>query len=217
MKEKMTEQMEKWGGEFGEKYTDRNILSPDELDEMIRSNIGISRTEQIEEFLSGLKLNNFLEVGCNIGNQLLLMEKKGFNNLYGIELGRYAVEKSKDKTRGKEIDIICGSAFDIPFKDAYFDLVFTSGVLIHIAPSDIDKAINEIYRCSNKYIWCSEYFSEDYTKVNYRGENGLLWKTDFLKLFLDKFPDLELVKEKKYPYLKDKNLIDQVFIIKKIK
>ena len=212
---KMTKQMEEWAGKFGEEYTNRNVMSPDEFEKLLRSRIGFSRTEQIDEFLSDLELDNILEVGSSVGNQLLLLQKKGFKNLYGIELNRYAVEKSKERTKGKGIDIIQGSAFDIPFKDAYFDL-FTSGVLIHISPQDINDVLDEIYRCSKRYIWGSEYFSEDYIKVDYRGHNELLWKTNFAKLYLDRFPDLQLVKERKYPYLEDKKLVDQVFLLKKI-
>lgn len=47
------------------------------------------------------------------------------------------------------INIIRGTADDIPFRDGYFDLVFTSGVLIHINPQSIGKVLREIYRCSN--------------------------------------------------------------------
>jgi len=219
MRGKMTKQMEEWAGKFGEEYTDRNYMSPDEFDKLCLSRIGVSRTKQIYEFLSGLKLNSILEIGCNVGNQLLLLQKSFFKtckNLYGIELDRYAVEKSKERTKGKGIEIIQGSAFNSPFKDAYFDLVFTSGVLIHISPKDINEALDEIHRCSRKYIWGSEYFSEEYAKVHYRGHNDLLWKTNFVKLYFDRFQDLKLVKEKKYPYPRDKKLVDQVFLLKKI-
>jgi len=209
-----TKQEKEWSGKFGKEYTDRNLMSLDEFDNLLRGRIGFSRTEQIDEFLSDLKLNNILEVGCNVGNQLLLLQKKGFKNLYGIELNRYAVEKSKERTKG--IDIIQGSAFNIPFKDSYFDLVFTSGVLIHISPRDINDVLDEIHRCSKKYIWGSEYFSEDYIEINYREHNELLWKTNFAKLYLDRFPNLQLSKERRYPYLEDKKLIDQVFLLKKI-
>lgn len=213
---KMSEQMKEWAEKFGEEYTDRNMTTPDELDKLLRSRIGFSRTEQIDEFLSDLELDNILEVGSNVGNQLLLLQKEGFKNLYGIELNRYAVEKSKERTKGKGIDIIQGSAFDIPFKDVYFDLVFTSGVLIHIPPKDINDVLDEIYRCSKRYIWGSEYFSEEYIKVDYRGHNELLWKTNFAKLYLNRFPDLKLIKERRYPYLEDRKLVDQVFLLKKI-
>ena len=209
----MTEQIKEWTGKFGEEYTDRNTLNLVELDELSHNKTGFSRTEQINEFLSDLGLNNILEVGSNVGNQLLLLQKNGFKNLNGIEINWYAVEKAKERT--KEINIIQGSAFDIPFKDAYFDLIFTSGVLIHISPQDINRVLDEIYRCSKKYIWGSEYFATEYVQVDYRGHNELLWKTNFAELYLDRFPDLQLVKEKKYPYLEDEKLVDQVFLLKK--
>ena len=209
----MTEQIKEWTGKFGEEYTDRNTLNLVELDELSHNKTGFSRTEQINEFLSDLGLNNILEVGSNVGNQLLLLQKNGFKNLNGIEINWYAVEKAKERT--KEINIIQGSAFDIPFKDAYFDLIFTSGVLIHISPQDINRVLDEIYRCSKKYIWGSEYFATEYTQVDYRGHDELLWKTNFAELYLDRFPNLQLVKEKKYPYLEDEKLVDQVFLLKK--
>ena len=31
---KMTKQMEEWAGKFGEEYTDRNLMSLDELDQL---------------------------------------------------------------------------------------------------------------------------------------------------------------------------------------
>lgn len=209
----MTEQIKEWTGKFGEEYTDRNTLNLVELDELSHNKTGFSRTEQINEFLSDLGLNNILEVGSNVGNQLLLLQKNGFKNLNGIEINWYAVEKAKERT--KEINIIQGSAFDIPFKDAYFDLIFTSGVLIHISPQDINRVLDEIYRCSKKYIWGSEYFATEYTQVDYRGHDELLWKTNFAELYLDRFPNLQLVKEKKYSYLEDEKLVDQVFLLKK--
>jgi len=143
---------------------------------------------------------------------LLLLQKMGFENLYGIEIGSYAVQRSKANTSG--INIIQASAFDIPFKDGFFDLVFTSGVLIHIAPSDIQKALAEIHRCTNGYIWGFEYYADTYTEVTYREHESLLWKTDFAKLYLDLFDGLVLVGEKRVKYLKDDN-IDSMFLIKK--
>lgn len=96
----------------------------------------------------------------------------GFNDLYGVEINSYAVEFLKAKSKG--INIVHNSAFDIPFKDGYFDLVFTSGVLIHIHPKNIRKALREIHRCARKYIWGYEYYSGHYTEVPYRRQSGLL-------------------------------------------
>lgn len=210
-----TQEEEVWSGKFGKEYTDRNLMSPDELDRQCVDKYGISRTELNEEFLGYLDIDRILEAGCNVGNQLLLLKEMGHTNLWGIEVQDHAVEIARKRTSG--INIAKGSAFDIPYKDDFFALVFTSGLLIHILPDDIDKALDEIYRCTNRYILGFEYYSPDgYQMINYRGKDNLLWKTDFAKLFMDRFPDLELVKESKYSYLKDVNLVDQAFLLKKV-
>jgi pseudaminic acid biosynthesis-associated methylase len=137
----------------------------------------------------------------------------GFVNLYGIELQSYAVELSKART--KRINIIEGSAFDIPYKDGYFDLVFTSGVLIHINPSDIVWALREILRCTREYIWGFEYYADEHTEITYRGHKELLWKADYAKLYLQQFEDLKIAKEERLKYL-DSDNIDTMFLLKKI-
>ena len=144
---KETKQLKAWRGKFGEDYTDRNSLKLKDVDGHYLKNYGITRTELNKEFLNNLNRSiKILEVGANIGNQLLFLQKLGFSNLYGIEINKKTVEFSKKNTKG--INIIEGSALDVPFKDNYFDLVFTSGVLIHISPQDIKTAMKEIYRCT---------------------------------------------------------------------
>jgi pseudaminic acid biosynthesis-associated methylase len=208
-----TEQMEEWAGQFGEEYTDRNDLSLDDMEALYSKNYGQTRTELNERFLKGVDRSiRVLEVGSNIGNQLACLQKMGFSNLYGIELQSYAVELSKSRTR--RINIIEGSAFDIPYKDAYFGLVFTSGVLIHIAPSHIETAMKEIHRCTNKYIWGLEYYADTYTEIPYRGHKNLLWKADFAGMYLDKFDDLELVRQERLEYLDNDN-VDMMFLLEK--
>lgn len=210
---KITEQMEKWAGEFGREYTDRNALSLEEMEALYKKNYGMTRTELNERFLKEMdRTIRILEVGSNIGNQLLCLQRVGFRNLYGVELQNYAVEFSKSRTRN--INIIEGSAFDIPYKNGYFDLVFTAGVLIHINPSDIALVIREIYRCTRKYIWGFEYYADKYTEIPYRGQRNLLWKADFAKLYLNQFGDLELVKEEHLKYLDNDN-VDTMFLFRK--
>jgi len=209
----VTDQMEKWVGEFGREYTDRNALSLEEMEALYKRNYGVTRTELNEKFLKGMdRTIRILEVGSNIGNQLLCLQRMGFSNLYGIEPQRYAVELAK--SRAVNINIIEGSAFDIPFKDGYFNLVFTAGVLIHINPSDITLVIKEIHRCAREYIWGFEYFEKTYTEIPYRGQRNLLWKADFVRLYLDQFKDLEIVREEHLKYLENDNM-DAMFLIRK--
>lgn len=210
----LTNQLKIWRGDFGKAYTKRNALTIRELNNMYKKMYGLSRTDLNRLFLGKISRSiKILEVGSNIGNQLILLQRMGFKHLFGIEPQRYAVEFSKKRTKG--INIIEGNAFDIPFKDGYFDLVFTSGVLIHISPRDIKKTLREIYRCSNKYIWGYEYYSPNYEEVTYRGKKGLLWKADFLKMYLKLFPDLKVVKVKHLRYISEKDKIDIMFLLKK--
>jgi pseudaminic acid biosynthesis-associated methylase len=210
-----SKQLKEWTNSFGKQYIHRNNFSLNDLNESYKEKYGLTRTEINKMFLNGINRDiKILEVGSNVGNQLICLQDMGFNNLYGIEPQPYAVEILKKKT--ENINIIKGSAFDIPFKDGYFDVVFTSGVLIHISPLDIKKALKEIYRCSKRYIWGFEYYSNKYEGIRYRGKTNLLWKANFSQIYLDSFKGLKLVKEKKIKYLQDDN-IDTMFFIEKEK
>lgn len=210
---KTTKQMSSWSGDFGKEYTERNMQTVEEMEEMYRKNFGKSRTEINSSMIGPLDRSlKVLEVGSNIGNQLLCLQNMGFKDLYGIEIQKDAVEICKNRTQ--YINVIQASAFDIPYKDKYFDLVFTAGVLIHISPKDIKDVISEIYRVSRKYIWGMEYFAPEYTEVEYRGNKDLLWKTDFAKLYLDTFKDLKLVKEQKFKYAGSDN-VDTMYLLEK--
>ena len=112
----MTEQINKWKSEFGDEYIQRNLFKPEEIDNLYLSRYGISRISMNEMFLNFLDRNvKILEVGTNIGLQLNLLSKVGFQNLYGIEVNPFAIKTSQGLNEGLPIYIIEASAFDIPF------------------------------------------------------------------------------------------------------
>lgn len=208
-----TAQARVWQGDFGRAYTDRNTLEMAELDALWSRNYGVSRSAINEIFLEGIpKSATFLEVGCNVGNQLLLLQAQGYTQLTGIDLQSYALASAR--SRLKDVGLEQGSALALPFEDGAFDVVLTSGVLIHIAPDDLPQAMKEIHRCARHYIWGAEYFSSELTAVNYRGNAGLLWKMNYAKQYLELFDDLELAKEQRLQYLENDN-VDTVFLLKK--
>lgn len=208
-----TAQLQTWSGEFGREYTERNYLTLEKLDDLYTKNYGCTKKHLNEHFLAGISRDaRILEVGCNVGNQLLLLQEMGFQNLYGIEIQEYAVKKARLRLPHAEIQQ--ASAFNIPYPAECFDLVVTAGVLIHIAPSDISQALSEIHRCSSKYIWGHEYFSKNMTEVGYRGHEALLWKASYSDLYLKQFKDIELIKQEFLPYLENSN-VDCVFLMKK--
>jgi pseudaminic acid biosynthesis-associated methylase len=208
-----TQQAVVWTTDFGREYTDRNTLDPCALDELCLKNYGISRRQINENSLRGIaKTDSFLEVGCNTGNQLLLLREMGYQNLSGVELQPYALEIARRRIPNASLKR--GSALYLGQPDSAFDVVFTSGVLIHIAPDDLPRAMDEIHRCAKSYIWGLEYFSEEVTEVRYRGRDGLLWKMDYARRYLERFADLELVRQQKLPYRENAN-IDAAFLLRK--
>lgn len=207
-------QTKHWMGEFGREYTDRNALSLGELEAMYKQRYGFERSHLNHMFLGSMKPSiSILEVGSNVGDQLRLLQRMGFARLYGIELQRYAAELSKLRTN--DIELVQGTVFRIPCRTGIFDLVFTSGLLIHINPSDITHAMQEIHRCSRKYIWGFEYHADKYSEATYRGHKDLLWKADFAKMYLDQFKDLQLVKEMCLKNTDNPDNVDSMFLLAK--
>lgn len=210
---KKTRQETFWESSFGTKYTERNTFTPKQLDALNKKRLGITRTALNRAFLKALPIHSILEVGSNVGNQLRLLQKMGYHNLYGIEINEHAVKRAKHVTNN--INILHGSAFDLPFKDNYFDLVLTAGVLIHISPKNLKKAMQEIYRVSKKYIWGYEYYSSKTERITYRGNKDRLWKADYSKLYRTFFPKLKLVKEQRLSYRDGSGSVDTMFLLKK--
>jgi pseudaminic acid biosynthesis-associated methylase len=176
-----TEQLKKWSGEFGERYTDRNEVDWRE------------RVPGFREIFSGLTPGRVLEIGCNRGHNLVaLADLFPSANVVGIEPNPYAISKARQAS--PKVGVLQASAFDLPFKDGWADLAFTCGVLIHIALPDLRAAMAEIHRVSCRWIMCSEYFATEETTIPYRGHDDLLWKRDFGQHWLDWFPDLRLVR-----------------------
>jgi len=180
---KDTEQLDFWKGKFGEDYMGRNDLSKENVNDAERV---------FKRILGDLNLSSILEVGSNIGINLL-----GIRRALGADVKLYAVEPYKSAfdqlIKTSEINLEQGfncDGFKIPLPDNSVDLVFTNGVLIHIAPDDLKAVMSEIVRVSRKYILCTEYFSREPIDISYRENKNVLFKRDFGKYYLDNFPEL---------------------------
>jgi len=213
----LTQQENFWTGNFGREYTDRNSRHLDEWNDFYRRTWGHSKLEMNADFLADLAREaRILEVGCNTGMQLRGLQEAGFENLYGVEVQPYAVERAKEFTQ--HVNVVQGSGFDLPFKDEFFDVVCTNGVLIHIAPDDLPRLMSEMVRCSRRYIWGFEYYASETTGINYRGNEGFAWKSDFARLFLAQFPELRLIKQKLYSYVleTERGNQDVMYLLEKV-
>lgn len=217
---KTTRQLEMWQSDFGKAYTDRNPQSGEEMDSALGAYYaGVKKSDLFRRFLSEERFpsGRVLEVGCNVGAQLEILQRVNPRlELYGIEPQTYALELARKK--GSGVRYFHGTAFDIQFDSNFFDVVMTTGLLIHIHPVDLPEALAEIYRCSRRYIFLHEYFSEKPCQIQYNGHDGLLWKMDYTERYLEQFPGLAVVDllYLRYPDPESAaELVDQVCLLEK--
>lgn len=212
---KLTEQLKNWTSDFGEEYTKRNEMSLVDAEKLEKNRIGQTKRDSFIELIDGLNISNVLEVGCNMGQRLEILSTTGDFDLYGLDPQDFAIEKAMSKY--PNINFVKGTAFDIPFDDNFFDLVYTAGVLIHISPDNLPEALSEIYRVSRRFILGFEYYAPDIEMVNYRGHNKMLWKMDFKEAYLKRYPDLRVVRSRILDNINsgEKRLQDIHFILSK--
>jgi len=187
-----TEQEEFWAGEFGNDYTDRNQGA-----QLIASNIALfasilARTRQVR---------SVLEFGANRGlNLLALRSLLPLAELSAVEINPKAVNELENI---KNINIYPQSMLDFSV-DYQRDLVLSKGLLIHIAPDMLPQAYKVLYECSSRYICLVEYYNPTPVEIDYRGNEGKLFKRDFAGEMLDIYSDLSLL-DYGFVYHRDNN------------
>lgn len=165
-----------WAGEFCEDYIKRN-----NDERLVASNIALFR----DIIRSAPNIGSILELGCNIGlNLKALRTLNDAFELSGIEINELAAAQARML---KIADIRCGSLLDPLKSEASFDLVFTKTVLIHINPDELDKAYENLYRLSSRYIAVCEYYNPTPMMVPYRGNQERLFKRDFAGELIDRY------------------------------
>jgi pseudaminic acid biosynthesis-associated methylase len=170
---------ELWAGDFGDAYVERNIGAAD------------GRGDFWGEQLRKLAPESVLEVGCNVGANLhWIAADSGITRVAGVDVNRQALDVAQERVPRAELRE--ATAKQLPFEDGEFELVFTTGVLIHQPPDHLDEVMSEIVRCSSRYVLCGEYYAEELTEIPYRGQEGALFKLDFGGRYQELFPDLQL-------------------------
>lgn len=178
-----------WASEFGDEYTMRNAATEAAVQLRVRGLV------EIWNSMRGDPPASVLECGANVGLNLRALQRFTQVELHAIEPNA----KARDAVIADGIlpaKRIHDATLDkLPFPDSSIDLVFTSGVLIHVPPDGLERACREVYRVSRKYVMALEYFSKSPETITYRGHDNLLFKRDFGSFYLDLFPDLAAVAE----------------------
>jgi pseudaminic acid biosynthesis-associated methylase len=173
---------ELWAGSFGDDYLERN------------SEAGSGRNAFWDQMLTSYDIQRVLEVGCNTGANLQwIVNHVAPAETYGVDVNQEALGRLR--ARIPSVNAISAVARELPFRDRWFDLAFTTGVLIHQPYSTLPIVMSEVVRVSRRYVLCGEYFATSTTEVPYRGHSGALFKRDYGRLYQDLFPELELVDQ----------------------
>ena len=167
----MIDTKEFWSGDFGDLYTARNRID------------WRKRTMFWDRIVQITGIRSAYEIGCNSGWNLSAINNSlnGQNvKCYGCDLNARAVAQAKaaglDVGEG-EIKTLTGDY------DGFHELVFSSGVLIHIAPEEIKKMMQSIMDASCDYVLAIEYEDETEVEVEYRGHAGKLWRRPYGRMY----------------------------------
>jgi pseudaminic acid biosynthesis-associated methylase len=180
----LTEQEQFWKGDFGDQYVGRHK----ELDWR-------ARVPFWQFVLDLTKPRSILEVGCNAGGNMKAIREatKGgrLQALWGCDVNPTAIAEAGDAG----LSVVNASLFDLAteWPVGKFDLTFTCGVLIHVAPEDQSRAMDQIIAVSGRYVVAVEYADDKEVEVEYRGNAKRLWRRPFGRLYQEK--GLTLIEE----------------------
>lgn len=170
-----------WAGDFGGQYVERNRAA------------GGDRGPYWRGLVDRLSPSSALEVGCNVGANLQHLVAAGLDDVWGVDVNRASLTELHQRLPG--VSAGWAVARSLPFRDGWFDLVFTVAVLIHVPEDALPLAMGELVRCSRRHVLCIEYLADETVEVDYRGQVGAFFKRDYGAVLRGLFPELTLLDE----------------------
>ncbi len=173
-------QEEFWAEEFGDAYISRNQSA-----KLLASNAFL-----FADIFSSLDLipQTFLEIGANIGMNVRAIQTLSPEAQFtGIEINKQACKILAETG----CHVVESSIADAQITSK-FDFVFSKGVLIHLAPDQLQSTYKKMYEWSNRFILIAEYYNPVPVTIPYRGNTDRLFKRDFAGEFLDLFQNVKL-------------------------
>lgn len=161
-----------WSGNFGEAYIERNRIDWRPRVEFWQSAVEFCTPATVFEF------------GCNIGLNLHAIQSVAPNTeLYGVDVNLKAINEARG--HGFEVQQVGQHGLAGLYEPGSMDLVFTAGVLIHIAPPDLERTMRDLIDLSGRYVLAIEYHADQEEEIEYRGHQGALWKRPYGALYVN--------------------------------
>lgn len=149
------------------------------------------RSEWFVEQLKNYEFDSIGEVGFFAGRNLRYI-KEAFPNkeISGVEVNPKAVKFAQEKL-GPDVRLICDNLHNLNALYWEADIVFTSGVLIHVPPEDIQRALEfDIIPSAGKYVMHLEQLGNNevaagpkHLKPAYKVSDQIQWNPDLAGMY----------------------------------
>jgi SAM-dependent methyltransferase len=145
----------------------------------------IPRTMWFLEELKKYEYESIYEIGCNSGRNLFKIKNKVVG---GIDINSKAIEFAKEKNPKGLFSV--GAIQTMPLDK--FDIVFSSGVLLHIPPEDIRDVIKSMIGKAAKYVMHMETNGDNsilngpaHMKPKDKVNKKLFWEPNIVAIYKD--------------------------------
>lgn len=112
------------------------------------------------------EIDSMLDVACCVGWYIGRLRRQGFRAKYqGVDITPNFVERARRANPQAVFEV--GDARRLRWADEAFDLVFAGGVLMHLAPADLPRAMKELFRVARQSVFIYTYGDTRRDRVEY--------------------------------------------------
>jgi len=152
----------------------------------------IKRSKFYVDQLRQYNFESIFEVGYFAARNLYYIQQ-AFSSvkLAGLEINPKAVKFAKEKL-GQDSDLLCMDLYDMDDIKETYDIVFSSGVLIHVPTDNIKDVLEKMIRRANKYVMHIEQNGNNelaagpkHLKPKYKSSDQWQWNNDIIGTYKD--------------------------------
>ena len=166
-----------------EKMSDFFEARLDSYDEHMMTNIdGADKFYPYTASLLPMTEQSFvLDLGCGTGLELREYYKLNPTaKIVGVDLSKGMLEALKSKFSGKDITLICGSYFDVPFEESNFDAAVSVESLHHFTKEEKIPLYKKLHKALKRggYFILTDYFALSDNEEKLHRQNLLSLKAE---------------------------------------
>lgn len=158
------------------------------------------RSKWFVEQLKNYKFNSIFEIGFYAGRNLAYVQHTfPLINIGGLEINKKATDFAKTKL--PKANLLCMDLHDMHNIQDKYDLVFTSGVLIHVPPDEIPNVLYKCLDLSSKYVMHIETIGKNEVAAGpknlnpvYKVSDQLQWNPDIVSVYRNLGFDVKIIK-----------------------